>query len=236
MSCKFALYNPRATSEKNDEGGNERKSSRPVETKERRGGRIGERIQRGREYRTIVYQRLKQTHRRRWLWSAGLIYRVRRPRPRPNGILYPFPLPASAGASLRENWYPWKALYTGRRGGFTAVLRPRFRLSRQTCAARRPRCRHRYEDNIRRGGKNSSRGKDSEKGGIYELVGVRTPATNLVRRIGDREYVRSFVIVVFKNGDEDVHLDDTNRTPVISLVSPLRSYIVLFTLVHSRDS
>lgn len=72
------------------EGGKEGKSSRPVETstaKQRRGGRIGERIQRGREYRTIVYQRLKQTHRRRWLWSAGLIYRVRRPRPRPNGIL-----------------------------------------------------------------------------------------------------------------------------------------------------
>ena len=36
--------------------------------------------ERERENQTIVYQRLKQTHRRRWLWSAGLIYRVRRSR------------------------------------------------------------------------------------------------------------------------------------------------------------
>lgn len=96
----------RATSEKNDEGGKERKSSRcwnetgmwatERERDEDRGWKGKER----REYRTIVYQRLKQTHRRRWLWSAGLIYRVRRPRPRvPTASYYPFPLRASRGAS-----------------------------------------------------------------------------------------------------------------------------------------
>lgn len=57
---------------------------------------------------------------------------------RPNAIL-PVSAPSfEASIILRENWYPWKALYGGGGGGFTAVLRPRFRLSRQTRATSRP--------------------------------------------------------------------------------------------------
>lgn len=109
VSCKFALYNLELRARKTTREGR-RENHRAVETRpacgqhrekerekdENRGWKGKER----REYRTIVYQRLKQTHRRRWLWSAGLIYRVRRPRPRvPTASYYPFPLRASRGAS-----------------------------------------------------------------------------------------------------------------------------------------
>lgn len=105
VSCKFALYNLDSLRARKAREGT-RENHRAVET--RRGCRQEREREREtrteegrerREYRTIVYQRLKQTHRRRWLWSAGLIYRVRRPRPRVPMPSYPFPLRASRRAS-----------------------------------------------------------------------------------------------------------------------------------------
>lgn len=102
VSCKFALYNLELY--EREKLGRERekiiallKRDGDVGKRERETRTEGERERR--EYRTIVYQRLKQTHRRRWLWSAGLIYRVRRPRRRVPMPSYPFPLRASRRAS-----------------------------------------------------------------------------------------------------------------------------------------
>lgn len=148
VSCKFALYNLELRARKTTREGR-RENHRAVETRpacgqhrERERERRGQRMEGERE--TRISNNRVSTIKANPPATLIMVCRIDLSRSpaqtaRPNGILLPVSAPSfERSIILRENWYPWKALYGGGGGGFTTVLRPRFRLSRETCATSMP--------------------------------------------------------------------------------------------------